>query len=180
MITETTTDVNHVRPLRVGADVIETATEDRHAKQRSLNKPTTLFSPKLVTKVAQWNVRTMYETGRCAQFAKKMQNYGIDVLGISEARWNQSGMIPLSKGEQVLYSGNENENDHHTKGVAIMLYKTAKSNLMEWEPTSERIMWVRLKAKCQNLPSSSVTCMHQLMTLMRKKLVTFMRSYNSP
>ena len=81
VITETTTDVNHVRPLRVGADVIETATEDRNAKQRmTMNKPTTLFSPKLVTKVAQWNVRTMYETGRCAQFAKKMQNYGIDVL----------------------------------------------------------------------------------------------------
>ena len=96
MITEPTTDVNHVRPLRVGADIIETATEDRHAKQRmTLNKPITLFSPKLVTKVAQWNVRTMYETGRCAQIAKEMRNYGIDVLGISEARWNQSGMIPL-------------------------------------------------------------------------------------
>ena len=97
MITETTTDVNHVRPLRVGADIIETATEDRHAKQRmTLNKPITLFSPKLVTKVAQWNVRTMYETGRCAQIAKEIRNYGIDVLGICEARWNQSGMIPLS------------------------------------------------------------------------------------
>ncbi len=31
-----------------------------------------------------------------------------------------------------------------------MLSKKAKSSLMEWEPTSERIMWVRLKAKCQN------------------------------
>ena len=31
-----------------------------------------------------------------------------------------------------------------------MLSKEAKSSLMEWEPTSERIMWVRLKAKCQN------------------------------
>ena len=61
MITETTTDVNHVRPLRVGAAIIETAPGDRHAKQRmTLNKPTTLFSPKLVSKVAQWNVRTMY------------------------------------------------------------------------------------------------------------------------
>ena len=79
-----------------------------------------------------------------------MRNYGIDVLGISEARWNQSGMIPLSTGEQVLYSGNDNEKDHHTKGVAIMLSKTAKNSLTEWEPTSERIMWMRLKAKCQN------------------------------
>lgn len=152
MITETTTDVNHACPLRVGADnIIETATKDRHAKQRmTFNKLIPLFSPQLVTKVAQWNVRTMYETGRCAQIAKETRNYNIDVLGIGEARWNQSGQITLSTGEEVLYSGNENENDYHTKGVAIMLSKKAKNSLMEWEPVNERLMWVRLQAKCQN------------------------------
>ena len=66
MITETTTNVHHACPLRVGADIIETATEDRHAKQRmTLNKPTTLFSPKLVTKVAQWNVRDRQMCTNC-------------------------------------------------------------------------------------------------------------------
>ena len=92
----------------------------------TFNKLITLFLPKLCNKVAQWNVRTMNETGRCALIAKEMRNYSIDMLGISEARWNQSGMIPLSTGEEVLYSGNENENDRHTKGVAIMLSKNKR------------------------------------------------------
>lgn len=77
-----------------------------------------------------------------------MRNYSIDILGISEARWNQSGKITLNTGEEVLHLGNENEKDHHTKGVAIT--KKSKSSLMEWELVNERTMRVRPMAKCQN------------------------------
>lgn len=130
MITETTTDVNYACPSRAGADVIiiENATEDRHAKQRmTLNKLIPLFSPKSVTKVAQCNVCTMCETGRCEQIAKEMRNYSIDVLGISEARWNQRGKITLSTEEEVLYSGNENKKRPPHKGCG----NKAKNSLME-------------------------------------------------
>lgn len=48
-----------------------------------------------------------------------------------------SGKITLSTGE-VLYSGNENEKDHHTKRVTIMLSKKAKSSLVEWESANEK------------------------------------------
>ena len=43
--------------------------------------------------------------------------YGITnaILGISETRWNQNGIVNLTSGENVIYSGNPNENDHHTK-----------------------------------------------------------------
>ena len=60
-----------------------------------------------------------------------MRNYSIGVTGISKARWNQGGTVTLITGEEVLYSGNENENDHHTKRVAIMLSQKAKDSLME-------------------------------------------------
>lgn len=73
---------------------------------------------------------------------KEMRNYSIDILGILEERWNQSGKITLSTGEEVLHSGNKNVKDHHTKGVAIMLSKKAKSSLMEWKPVNERTMLV--------------------------------------
>lgn len=91
--------------------------------------------------------------------AKEMRNYSIDILGIIEARWNQSGKITLSTGEEVLHLGNENEKDHHTKGGAIMLSKKAKSSLMEWEPVKERTMWVRLIAtvNAKILPSFNAT-----------------------
>lgn len=78
-------------PPRVGAEVTienENATKGRHAKQRmTFNKLMPLFLPKSVTKVAQRNVGTMYETGRWAQIAKEIRKYSIDVRGISGARW---------------------------------------------------------------------------------------------
>lgn len=42
-----------------------------------------------------------------------------------------SGKITLSTGEEVLYSGNENEKGHHTKRVTLMLSTKAKSSLVE-------------------------------------------------
>lgn len=91
-------------PVRdVAAGILNTATVDRHARQRmTYNTLQPLFSPKTVIKVAQWNVRTMYEIGKCAQIAKEMRNYEISVLGISEARWNQSGVVTLATGETIL------------------------------------------------------------------------------
>ena len=131
--------------------ILTKATVDQHVRQRmTYYTPKPLFSPKTVIKVAQWNVRTMYETGKCAQIANEMRNYGISVLGISEARWNQSGVVTLLTGETILYSGNPNENDRHNKGVAIMISKQAKKSLMEWEPVNERIIWARFNARGQN------------------------------
>ncbi len=47
-----------------------------------------LLSPKAFVKIGKRNVRTMFETGNCAQVIKEMQRYGISILRISEMRWN--------------------------------------------------------------------------------------------
>ena len=48
--------------------------------------PTPLLTPRKPTRIATWNVRTMYEAGRTRQVAMEMKRYGIKVLGISETR----------------------------------------------------------------------------------------------
>ena len=48
-----------------------------------------LLSPKACVKIGQWNVRTLFETGKCAQVVKEMQRYGISILGVSEMRWRR-------------------------------------------------------------------------------------------
>ncbi len=40
-----------------------------------------LLSPKVFVKIRQQNVRTMFETGKCAQVIKEMQRYDISILG---------------------------------------------------------------------------------------------------
>ena len=64
-----------------------------------------LAKPNQQLRVAAWNVRTLYETGKTAQVAKEMRRYRLDILGISEMRWLDSGITTLSSGETVCYSG---------------------------------------------------------------------------
>ena len=71
-----------------------------------------LLSPKACARIGQWNVRTLYETGKCAQVVKEMQRYGISILGVSEMRWNSCGRLRLATGETVLYSGMDEGENH--------------------------------------------------------------------
>ena len=78
-----------------------------------------LLSMKVTTKIGTWNVRTMYEISKAAQAANEMRRYNIAVLGICESRWNGADRITLATGEQLVYSGDENEQHAHTEGVAL-------------------------------------------------------------
>ena len=115
------------------------------------NLPTRLLSPKNVSRIGCWNVRTLYEAGRSAQVTREMDRYGLDILGLSEVRWTTSGIVTLSSGHTLLYSGPPNEDDEHRNGVGILLNKKAKSSLMEWEPINDRIIVARFMSKIQQV-----------------------------
>ena len=95
-----------------------------------------------------WNVRTMAEATWAGQVAKEMLDYGIEVPGISEARWKGMGSVTLQSGETVVYSGDD---EVHQGGVAIMMSARAKRALMEWTPISKRIITARFYSKYKNL-----------------------------
>ena len=104
-ITETEARTTTAPYREAGVKDVNTRLEQR-AKQRMTHKPPTKFlSPKACVKIGQWNVRTMFETGKCAQVIKEMQRYGISILGVSEMRWNSCGELRVATGETVLYSG---------------------------------------------------------------------------
>ena len=108
-----------------------------------------LFSPKQPTRIACWNVQTMYQSGKSAQIAKEMDRYNIEILGLSEVRWNTSGMTTISTGHTIIYSGNPNKGDPHEKGVGFLLNKTSKKSLLEWNPISQRIVTARFDTQFQ-------------------------------
>ena len=74
--------------------------------------PLKLLLLKACVRIRQWNVRTLFETGKCAQVIKEMQRYGISILGLSEMRWNSCGRLRIATEETVLYSGMDKGKNH--------------------------------------------------------------------
>ena len=104
-----------------------------------------MITPKTTLGIGNWNVRTMYAAGKAAQIAMEMKSMNIQILGISESRWNGTGKTQLVTGETVIYSGRDDDN--HIHGVAIMMSKPAADALIEWSGISERIIMARFHSK---------------------------------
>ena len=100
-------------------------------------------------RIASWNVRTMYEAGKCAQVTIEMKKYRLHILGVSETHWIQSGQKHLNAGEMILYSGRGDR--HHSGGVAILLSKYAQKSLRGWEPHGERIIMASFTTRNKNI-----------------------------
>ena len=115
--------------------------------RKEARSPTNLLLMKANTRIGTWNVRTMYETGKTHQVAREMERYRIELLGISECRWNGSGHTTLSCGTEIIYSGHIDENHDHTEGVAIMMTPRTAHALIQWEPVSSRILSARFNSK---------------------------------
>ena len=107
-------------------------------------------------------VRTLRETGKCAQAAKEMKRLKLSVMGMCETRWNTFGEIKLQSGETLLYSGKENEDDLHEAGVALLLSPNANQSLIKWEPISERIISAHFESKFQKSFYNHVLCTYKL------------------
>ena len=112
MVTETDTIVATLPQAQIEEEEgkADFSTCNVRRRQRMTRRPMDkLFSTKYRTRLGIWNVRTLYQTGRCAQAAAEMNRYNIEVLGLCEVRWNTFGKVTLSTGQVLLYSGVKRE-----------------------------------------------------------------------
>ncbi|XP_020630998.1 craniofacial development protein 2-like [Orbicella faveolata] len=107
------------------------------------------LKPKVKTRIACWNVRTLYQTGKFAQVVREFHNYGLDILGVCETRWTESGQRTLASGHTILYSGRLN--GHHTEGVALIMSRKMERTLIEWKPLGSRLLKARFNSKYTKL-----------------------------
>ena len=62
--------------------------KDASQTQMEADRPMVDFlKPKKKMRVACWNIRTLYQTGKLAQVVREFDTYNLDILGIGEARW---------------------------------------------------------------------------------------------
>ena len=91
MVTETDTVVATLPQPRIEEEEgkADFSTGNDRRRQRMTGRPMDkLLSTKYRTRLGTWNVRTLYQTGRCAQVGAEMNRYNIEVLGLCEVRWN--------------------------------------------------------------------------------------------
>jgi Reverse transcriptase (RNA-dependent DNA polymerase)/Domain of unknown function (DUF6451) len=93
----------------------------------------------------------MYQAGKLAEICREMDQMKVEVLGLCETRWNQSGQQDTSDGKLLMYSGMPDDDDDHVYGVGVLLSRKMKANLISWMPISERLMTVRIKGKQRNI-----------------------------
>ena len=101
------------------------------------------ISASKTTKIATWNVRTLFQTGKMAQVLREFENYQLDILGLTEVRWVGNGKIRNGH-TTPLYFGTE---ELHERGVGLMLNREAANALIGWNPVSERILTARLQSR---------------------------------
>lgn len=92
----------------------------------------------------------MLEASRLAQICAEMKNYRLEILGLSETRWNGNGELAVVSGETLLYSGKD-MNEAHESGVGILITKTAKKSLIDWSPINDRIITARFFSKIRKI-----------------------------
>ena len=79
--------------------------------------------------------------------AREMDKFQLDIMGLSEVRWTIPGKMTLSPGKTLLFSGPQNEEDHHRNGFGLLLIKQAHKCLLEWKHINDRILRARFHSK---------------------------------
>ena len=56
--------------------------------------------------IATWNVRTLYQSGKVDNVIQEMAEMKMDILGLAETRWIDSGKF-RKEGTTMVYSGGQ-------------------------------------------------------------------------
>ena len=114
-------------------------TFDRH--------PVTVCNTREKMKNATWSVRTMYQAGKQENIVLETKRMRIDIMGLAEVRWLQSGKIACND-HTLIYSGHKK---YHKHGIGLLLSKVVSKSVLGYCALSHRILLVRIHGKPFNL-----------------------------
>jgi hypothetical protein len=117
------------------------------------------FGLKCRTRIGLWNVRTLVHSGKLKTVCREMENYKLDIVGMSEVRWDSFGEIATQNEFTVLYSEyNADEGPVRRDGVALLHSKIAKRSRIEWHPVSVKNFNSAFERECTRCNSYPVLC----------------------
>lgn len=134
---------------------ITRSAENKFRNDTSRNKtgqdlPMTTFCKRKRTRIGTWNVQTMLQSTKLAQIIREFNAYKLQLLGICEIRWADSGEFKTSTGDTLLYSCKPATQDR-SSGVGLLMSSSTHRSLIDWYPVSHRIIKARFKSYARNV-----------------------------
>ena len=114
--------------------------------------------------IGAWNVRKLKESGKLHTICDEMDRNKLEILGIAETNWTDRGSFRTHEYKTVIYSGKD-KGHGYSNGVTVILSKESAKSLIGYNPISDRILKVRIRAKPYSIKTSIVFCKNPLITL---------------
>ena len=109
-------------------------------------QPVTACNLHKKTRTVTWNVRSMYQPGKFECIQREASRLKIDILGLAEVRWTESGKLTTDD-HVMVYSGHQKE---HKNGVGVLTKQVAKS-MVGFHALSDRVLILKIASKPFNL-----------------------------
>ena len=84
------------------------------------------------------NIKTLLQPGKLAEVSKEMDNYSINIFGLSECRWLRRGKFSIPTENKVRLCSSTEKGGQ--EGVGLLLDKTSKNCLTKFESISGRLL----------------------------------------
>ena len=97
-------------------------------------------------RVATWNVRTLYQSGKLDNVKQEITRLNINILGINETRWSNSGHF-MRDGFKIIYSGG----DKHGRGAGLLMDSDISKCVLGYWTLSDRVLLVKIRGHPFNL-----------------------------
>lgn len=97
--------------------------------------------------IATWNVMTMLQPAKMAEIADECIKYKINICALQGIRFGKQSEI-RKQHYSVYYSGADRPG---FKGTGFYVYKTLRNSILAFKPINERMCYLRLNRKFQNI-----------------------------
>ena len=112
---------------------------DRHQATVSIGDK---YSVSKAIRIGTWNVQTMFQKGKLENIKQEMRRMKINILGLSEMRWQGAGKI-TSDEFTIVYSGG----DSHQRGVGILIDAECSKALKGFWSVNDRVIVMKISGK---------------------------------
>ena len=106
-------------------------------------QPVTACNLRDKTRIATWNVRTMYQLGNFECIQREDSRLKIDILGLAEVRWTKSGKL-TTYDHVMVYSRHHKE---HKNGMGVLLTKLVAKSMVGFHALSDRVLILKIASR---------------------------------